>query len=254
MVWFMLLGLNRKPEGFVRIRATKMLRTFAIWVVIYAVSTVAAAMIKGESPLAALVKWLPFNGTFGQLWFLPWAAVVTGVIASIAKTFTLDTRSYMGLTISFVLCAAISIVCLSIWTAKPFPLVVLLCILYVPSVLVGILIYQSRHSKLSLIASAVAICVFGVAMNFLGYDGTSQLIYGAPIMALSLLLVTPALPLSKRLGSMSMDIFLVHILAIAAVGGPLGISTTTASGGLIVVGLTLVLAILMQNKIGAYLR
>lgn len=201
-----------------------------------------------------VLNWLPLSGTFGPLWFLPWAVLVAAALALAFRFLPLEIKSAQHAAVAIAASMAITAACLMIWTSRTLPLIFGLCILYVPSVLVGTLIYQLRENRTNLIILAISVSIFGLALSFFDLKGTSQLLLGAPAMVASLLLFKSYLPGSKALGVMSMDIFLVHSLVIGIVAGPLGFNPSEFAGALVVVVLSILAALLINTRIGVRLR
>lgn len=254
MVWFMCLALAKGLPNFVSVRAKKLLKTFLIWVAIYIAIVAAVAVVRRKPVGFEILSWLPLSGTFGPLWFLPWAVLVAAALALAFRFIPLEIKNAQHAAVAIVASMAITVACLMIWTSKALPLVLGLCILYVPSVLVGILIYQLRENRTNLVIFAISVSTFGLALSLVGLKGTSQLFLGAPAMVAALLLFKPSLPKSKALGVMSMDIFLVHYLVIGIVAGPLGFNPSEFVGALVVVILSISAALLMNTRIGVRLR
>ena len=258
MVWFALHGASRHagPLGPVlRSRCAKLLYPFIVWNLIYLAAKAAQTMVSGGSFWGELAKWLPPAGSFGQLWFLPWAAVISAGIFIAAQFIRFEIRTPQAAAIGCGLAALVTLGALRLWTHAELPPFLALSVLYLPSVVAGIVIFALRRAPLALLTAAVGISLFGLVLQQFGLQGTQQLIFAAPLMALSLFLRTPRFRWTKAAGAMSMDIYLVHLLSIAVMSSILGIPTTTLSGGILIVLLAFAMALPLQiPTLGRWLR
>ncbi|WP_141246475.1 acyltransferase family protein [Actibacterium ureilyticum] len=257
MVWFALHGASRHtgPLGPVlRSRCIKLLYPFVVWNLIYLSAKAAQTMVSGGSFWDEVAKWLPPAGSFGQLWFLPWAAVISAGIFMAAQSIRFEIRTPQAAAIGIGLAALVTLGALRLWTHAELPPFLALSVLYLPSVVVGIVIFALRHAPLALLAAAMGTSLFGLMLQQFGYQGAQQLIFAAPLMALSLFLPTPRFRWTKAAGVMSMDIYLVHLLSIAIMSATVGIPATL-SGSILIVLLAFAMALPLQIPIlGRWLR
>ena len=258
MIWFTLNGLQRRKEpvgAAIAMRGRRLLYPFLIWGVLQILAKVAQSVMTGGSLIEELQAWHPPVGSFGQLWFLPWALAVSAVLILLAQKTTFQISSWRPLLFWLVLFALATIACLEVWSWQELPLILRLSVLYLPSVGVGMLIFAVRNSGWILIFVTAIICLFGLVLRAAGMDGTQQLILAPPIMVLSLMVRTPEFGWTRKLGQLSMDIYLVHILMLSVAGAILGIATHTFAGGIMICLLSLGAALVMQlPQIGKWLR
>ncbi|KFI24717.1 hypothetical protein CN97_14085 [Haematobacter massiliensis] len=258
MIWFTLNGLQRRKEpvgAAIAMRGRRLLYPFLIWGVLQILAKVAQSVMTGGSLIEELQAWHPPVGSFGQLWFLPWALAVSAVLILLAQKTTFQISSWRPLLFWLVLFALATIACLEVWSWQELPLILRLSVLYLPSVGVGMLLFAVRNSGWILIFVTAIICLFGLVLRAAGMDGTQQLILAPPIMVLSLMVRTPEFGWTRKLGQLSMDIYLVHILMLSVAGAILGIATHTFAGGIMICLLSLGAALVMQlPQIGKWLR
>lgn len=103
-----------------------------------------------------------------------------------------------------------------------------------PSVFVGVLFHCLRRDGRALLLSAAFLSVIGFGLQDAGLLGTLQLRYGAPLGAAAMLIVLPEAPFARRLGALSMDVYLVHILVLAVAYRASPFPPSTLAGGLLV--------------------
>lgn len=91
---------------------------------------------------------------------------------------------------------------------------------------------------------SVVIAAYGVVLQWLGLTSSQ---FWVPLLIVGALLVPlPEFRWTRRLGQMSMDIYLVHILVLGAIGSVLGIPTNTTPGVLLAFVFSIAAAAVMQ--------
>jgi hypothetical protein len=236
-------------SDFLTQRGIRLIRPYLIWTLIYSVMFMTQAAIKGRPFFESIIEWMPPNGSQRQLWFLPWAFVMCLALnftTSLTFKRKFGANAIVALTAIIIFVSACS---LYIWTYVKLPLFIGLCILYIPSVLMGGLIYIFRRSSINLFLVASASIVGAYAMDAAGFKGTMQLAVGVPFSILAICIKLPAFSWSKRLNQLSMDVYLVHIAALSLIVQFTSFEPNTSFGGLIVVLLSIVISLPLQIPI-----
>lgn len=246
MVWFTLRGFSSgRPANYAQ-RVRRLMVPFAVWCAITLACKLGHAALTGRDPMAELGHFLPPDGSFSQLWFLPWAVGVTFLLGAVARHVTLVV-DWGTLVAALAALGAGSVLLLQIWGQEDLPLVLRLSALYLPSVGVGVVIFAARHSGPMVLAAALGCSGLGVAMGLLGVPGVQQFLFAPPLMAAALMVRSPEFGWTRGLGQMSMDIYLVHVLVIAVVYALPLPAPPTALGGVIVVAASIAVALAMQR-------
>jgi peptidoglycan/LPS O-acetylase OafA/YrhL len=252
VVFMVMFSLNNSQKSqlntldFLTQRGIKLIRPYLIWTLIYSVMFIAQAAIKGLPFFESIVEWMPPSGSQRQLWFLPWAfAVCIALNFTISLTFKRKLGpNAIATLIAFVI--VVSACSLYIWTHVKLPLFIALCILYIPSVLLGGLIYIFRRSQTHLALVAFASIFGACVMDTAGFKGTMQLAIGVPLSILAMCIKLPAISWSKRLNQLSMDVYLVHIAALSLIVQLTPFEPNTWLGGVIVVLLSIAISLPLQ--------
>lgn len=236
---FFALRSARSRNGFVSIRSrsARLLRPYLTWSLLYAALILAGALTSDESVSAAFSDWLPPEATQYQLWFLPWAFVVS-LVLSRAIPLIPDSPG-PALAIPLLLGGA-ALSGLALVTAEHggLPPFFALWALYIPSVLAGTLAFILRGSAIGLVSLAAGSVALAVAAHSTGLGGAQQLLLGVPAAILALCLRTPDSIWSRQLGEMSTDVYLVHAAVIAVLVRVCDVPTGTALCGVLAVGLS----------------
>lgn len=207
--------------AYTRSRATRILRPWAYWSVIYAALITAKAIVAGNSPIQEIMQWLPPQGTQAQLWFLPFAFLISILIALFALALPQARREAPSpaLIAAFALaglCAA-PFLLRDIWMAEELSLVVRLPFLYTGSVAFGLVIaFIGLNRPVLLTIAAITMALYGLWLHGVGLRGAQQFIIGAPLAAFALMVRLPDIGgFARVMGALSMDIYLNHIILIA---------------------------------------
>ena len=201
-------------SGGLASRMGRLIRPWAVWSIIYGLVQVLKGLLEHRSSWQFLRDWLPPAGTQGQLWFLPFAALVTLGLSALPRQW-LRTRPQ-----SLALPAALAAVGLGLIGPTghlPDTPILTVYTLFLPSVAVGVLFYGLHQRRDRLLAAAAGLGLFGAVLWSLGLPDTIPFTLAAPIAALALCFPLPSLPGARALGALSMDIYLNHILALAVV-------------------------------------
>lgn len=235
-------------DGALRARTRRILRPFAIWLAIYAAAIIAKALIFGLSPLDRLMIWAPPDGTFFQLWFLPFVFLVSMAAFASAPLLTVMSRTDAGFAGLMAAAALVSAAALAVWNAADPPTGLGVFLLYAPSAAIGIALGHARGSGERLIAAAAAAVALGVALAAFGLDGTDQFVFGAPLMALALAAPSVRPDLARAAGDLALGVFLVHALMLSAVETGLGVPVSTPFGAAIASALSLGAAAVIRKS------
>lgn len=257
MAWFIMLGV-RNPKGELKAgladRTRRLLYPFFVWGAIQILTQGLDAAVHGKNLLTELKGWFPPEGSFAQLWFLPWAVVISIALTLLfwKKDIALSWRSLLPALAGLALA---SFLCFAVWGSRTLPLILALSVLYLPSVLAGMILFAVRGDGVKLVSAALAICGIGVGLWAKGLPGTQQLIIAAPLMAVALMVPTPKFSWTRSMSGMSMDIYLVHISILAVLSGLGLFSVATHFGGFMACLLSIAAALVMQfPAIGRWLR
>ncbi len=230
-----------------RKRAIRLLHPWLVWSAVYLAAKTAQAIISGQPVMGELHAWLPPTGSQSQLWYLPFAVVVTVFLAALTQICEIAIQSRKNWLLAIMACALCSAPLLHIYTYADLPLFFGLCVLYTPSVFMGVLFYAVRNDVEWIIKQALLLTGFGLVLKTLGLLGTQQLIIGAPITALVLLVKTPAFSFTKLLGDYAMNMYLVHILVISILWNVGPVAPDTLAGGVLAVVGTIAAAVALQR-------
>lgn len=254
MVWFTLrsaLTLTH-PLRYLSERARRLLRPFAVWTVILLASKIADGLLRGD-PAGNIVHFLPPNGSFAQLWFLPWALLVTAALVAVQPLWAHPVTTGAGMLRGVVAVTLGAAVLLAVWMQDDLALILRLCALYSVSVLAGVLLFRLRADGLLMVAAAAGLCAGGIALRLCGFEGTQQMVAAPPLLVAALMIRLPEAGWTRRLPVLSMDIFLAHTAVIAVVG--LALPYGSAGAGIAaVVGSIAVALVLQAAPFGRWLR
>lgn len=207
---------------------------FLIWGGLQVVLKIVDAVISGDSIWKELQLWLPPQGSFAQLWFLPWAVMISAVLSALFWKRTLRFRSHLWAWFAWGGAILASSACLATWYLQDLPMVLRLSLFYMPSVMIGILLFTCREDGRMMIALAAATLIFGLVLRAAGLPGTLQLTLAAPILVAALMIPSPRFRWTSSLATLSMDIYLAHILLLAMVSRVFGLDVQTMAGGFLI--------------------
>lgn len=255
MVWFSLKGLTSGRPADLGGRARKLMYPFFVWAGLMIACKLGHALLTGRDPVAEVLNFVPPGGSFSQLWFLPWAVLVTWLLALAARHLPMRIASWGQLGGSLALLGAGSALLLEVWAREDLPLMLRLSALYLPSVGVGMMIFAARGDGVLLLAGALGCCVLGLVLGAVGVVGVQQFLFAPLLMAAALMVRGPEFAWTRRLGQISMDLYLVHVLVIAMVYALPMPRPGTMIGGIAVLVFSFAMAAVMQIKpIGNRLR
>lgn len=227
-------------------RARRLLVPWLAWMAIYAAAKIAQNLVSGEDPIADLLAWLPPTGTTGQLWFLPFAFVTSLLLAYWAAELRTISKTRIGWAVLGSLTAFFTIISFTSWTIIGAQwLGFLIYIVYLPSLFFGILLTlaQTRKARIIIVCGAL---VLGAIIASFGGDMTQQMLIGIPLAMIALEVRLPETIFARKLGQISMGIYLVHLLVIAALPRATGIDPSTLLGGVLCCLGAVVLALLID--------
>lgn len=233
---FLTLRSRSVRSGGLASRMGRLIRPWAVWCIIYGLVQILKGLLEHRSPWPFLRDWLPPGGTQGQLWFLPFAALVTLGLFALPRQ-RLRTRP-QSLALPAVL-AAVGLGLIGPTGHLPETPILTVYTLFLPSVAVGVLFYGLHQRRDRLLAAAAGLGFFGAVLWSFGLPDTIPFTLAAPIAALALCFPLPSLPGARALGALSMDIYLNHILALAVVNVLLSLTTREPGGLLVAIGLSI---------------
>lgn len=214
-------------------RARRLLVPWLVWLAIYAAAKIAQNLVSGEDPVADLLAWLPPTGTTGQLWFLPFAFITSLLLAYWTIKLHTISENRIGWALLGSLTAFFTIISITAWTIVGAQwLGFLIYIVYLPSLFFGILLTlaQTRKARIIIVCGALAL---GAIIASFGGDMTQQIFIGIPLAMIALEVRLPETRFARKLGQISMGIYLVHLLVIAALPRATGIDPSTLLGGVL---------------------
>lgn len=249
MVWFSMLGVIKPKVGFFRSaisRASRLMYPFLVWGLLAVLAKLAEHYPNMEYFQYDLMYWLPPLGVFGQLWFLPWATVVSLVLMTFMweKDLNIEKRSHQ--VIATLACGAISTLILHVIQQYRMPLIIMLSTMYIIPVLFGVLIVSLRRDPAALVAVAVFSLAFGIILIPLGLNSALQFAVSTPLMIAALFIRMPETSWASRMGPWSMDIYLSHTLLTAALTRILPLNTHTWADSIIMTLVIAAIALLIQ--------
>jgi len=226
-------SLENPISEIVANRADRLLTPFAFWIAVYAIAKTLQNTLEHGNLNNEFSAWLPPAGTFGHLWFLPFAFAVTVALGRWIQWL----RSVAKLPMGWLGMLGVSI--LVTWPAltqatraAPEIAGMMIYFIYLPSVAFGVVIALT-HSRIARFAVAVGAFGLGVVLAPFSAGQAQQLLVGIPLAVLALDLKFPETKLAHRLGKMSMGIYLTHPLVIAALPRVTGIEPSTILGGVL---------------------
>lgn len=248
MVWFTLRGLTSGRPAALSQRAWRLMQPFFIWCAITLACKLGQAFASGGDALAELIVFVPPRGSFAQLWFLPWAVGVTFLLAWAVRRVSMQISSWGQLAAALAALGAGSLPLLAIGTDNGLPLIVRLGALYLPSVAMGAVIFAARENGVLLLSAAMGCSLIGSLLGLFGIDGVQQFLFAPLLMAVALMVRLPEFGWTRRLGQVSMDVYLVHVLVIAVAYALPVPQPHTVVGGILIVLVSLAIAAAMQLR------
>lgn len=250
MLWFMMMGCEHPRADFattMRNRAKRLLVPFVSWNIIMLGAKAGQVMVTGGSFVAELQSWFPPAGSFAQLWFLPWAMLVCLCVSALFWKKKVELRKPLSIALAVGLSSLLIWLALWVKTNVGLPLILALFVLYLPSAIIGAMLFALRHDARLMIGYAVFLIGLGLWMQSLGLQGTHQLTIAAPVTCLALLVRLPTFPGSDKAGPLSMDIYLSHMLVIALISNLTGISPGTTLGSTLVIATCIVYGLVVAH-------
>lgn len=197
--------------GAIRARAGRLLLPFLLWFAISVALLTADALVGGQDPWGDLRRWLPWTGTMGQLWFLPWAFVVSLVVMALHP---LARRAHGGAALGLIAAVAALIhVVDAEGTLRPWSNGTAVLLAYLPAAGFGWAIALQRTRPGRLVAFALLSILLGLLAREWAFQ--RQLIVGVPLVVAALLAGPVLRGLPLWVADLAMGIYLVHIAVIA---------------------------------------
>lgn len=206
------LGTPRSP--LLRRRVTRLLVPFAIWTGIMLAMKVADSLLTAEPLIPELARWLPPRGTLGQLWFLPFAFVVSELVAFLSARW--HRRAAPPPMVTYVLALVLSGVWLWLLSGVDVPNGIRVLLNFLPSALLGALLSRFAPGVTAMTLAAGLAVAAGLAATLAGWPETEQLWIGVPVLALCRAFPGRRGAASDLLGAASLPVYLVHVALIAA--------------------------------------
>lgn len=228
-------------------RAARLLKPFVFWAALSVFLIAADALNKGMPIGDDLKAWFPPQGTFAQLWFLPFAFGLTMMI----ELGTRITDRRPGPVASLGLAAVGSVLWLPFWDNLALPNGLEVFGVYMPSVFFALTLAARPDRKdwaLTVIAASV-LCA-GL-LEWLDYAAAFQLGLGVPLAVYAVTFAGPTSRRSHWMSGVSMPIYLTHTIVLAV----LVHSTPFGSGSALLALLTILGAIgvsmgLLSTRLG----
>lgn len=228
-------------------RARRLLYPCLVWAVLHLLGKAASAGFDPAAVRAEMAVWMPPDDTMGQLWFLPWAFVSSGVLALTFRgrpPVAHDATQAAGL---ILITLAICIAAILGWQAQVLPRFWSIWVLYCASLAIGTLLFALRGRPVYLLAAGAVITAAGLVLDAAGIPGTGQMTVAAPIFACALLFPFSSAPYARTLGALSFFVYICHVVVSAAARMALGIELTTLPGALIACALSILFAVFMYS-------
>ena len=249
---FMTLRSRAARPGGLAPRMARLLRPWVVWSVIYGLLQLVQGLLERRPPWPLLREWLPPEGIQSQLWFLPFAALVTLALFALPRRWLRDTPQCLALPAA---AAAVGLGLLAAAGYLPTMPILRLYAVFLPGAAVGILFYALHRNRGAVLAAAAGLGLFGVGLASAGLSFTMPFILAAPIAALALCCPLPALPGARLFGPLSMDVYLNHILSLAVVTALQPLDTQEPAGVAAAILLSIAGGVLAARlPLGQYLR
>lgn len=253
MVWFLMLGLTSPSASAGSLmckRGRRLLYPFVIWGTLQAGGVMVDAVASNESVRGDLVDWLPPDGHFAQLWFLPWAACICALLIALFWKRDIRIRGTAAILLALTATVVFSVACLTISRVATIPPLLELFIQYLPSVGIGMLFVALRDDGMALLACAAALVVVGLGLDAMGFAGTLQLTLATPLLAVALFvpMPVPKAAWAARIAPLAMNVYLVHVLVLVLAKRLLDMPLDTLAGGIFVYLLSICVALVIQDS------
>ncbi|MEX2518597.1 MAG: acyltransferase family protein [Paracoccaceae bacterium] len=258
MVFFMVRKLSAgdgRARPPIASGALRLLRPWVVWTAIYSAAIIMNVTLKHGDLAQSFREWLPPRGTQNQLWYLLFAAALSFALSLISRRADIAAVIERNLLAAGALFAVASCAALTIWTERLLPSGLGIFLLYIPSALMGLLIFTTSRDTPRLLAVAGAATIFGVVLSASGIVGASQLIYGVPLYLFAHFVRLPDRGYARALGGIAMSVFLVHVLVIAFVERLPFVTLAQPDGAIAVVCMSLAAAMAIRwMKLEKYLQ
>ena len=229
------------------VRASRLLKPFVFWAALSVFLIAADALNKGIPIDTDLKAWFPPQGTFAQLWFLPFAFGLTMVI----ELGTRITDSRPGHVTSLGLAAVGSVLWMPFWSYLALPNGLEVFGAYLPSVFFALAL-AARPDRKEWALTVIAASIFCAGLlEWMGFEAAFQLGLGVPLAVYAVTFAGPTSHRSRWMSGISMPIYLTHTIVLAV----LVHSTRLGSGSILLALLTILGAIflsmcLLSTRIG----
>ncbi len=228
-------------------RADRLLRPFLVWGAFYAALRVADAWVAQEPALAALVAWLPPQGTMGALWFLPFAFVVSLGVSAACRALPVIATPMVALPLACI----VSVLWVPMLDATQPDPALAVYLDYVPAVGFGIALSAAAGVRARLFLTGATALLIGLGLSQAGYGGTMPLTLGIPLLSCALLLPRPGTRLTRTMADLSMAVYLVHLFVLAVSLRVLPTPMGSLALGLVVCGVSTGLGlVLVRSRLG----
>jgi hypothetical protein len=227
-----------QPLGHtIRRRARRLLRPFALWGGMLLLLRLADAALSGLDIGAELRGFVPPEGTFAQLWFLPFAFALSLAVAALRP----HAAAAPPPAVAIGLAALVSVAWIATLAQSPMPEGLRVFFNFVPAAAFGLVLAALRHSRAALAAAGLAAAGLGLWLGAQGLPETEQLTLGIPLVALALIAPRPRSVFTRLASELSMAVYLCHVVLIAVLfrllpldyGSPaLGLAALAAALGL----------------------
>ena len=232
---------------YTRQRARRLIYPMLVWGGLHLAAKAASVGFAPAGMRAEFAEWFPPNGTMAQLWFLPWAFVVSVALVHLARLDLPRPRPDWPEALRYAfLSAAGAAVPLMVWNWVDLPRFYGIFILYACAATIGLALYLVRDQARHLALAVLALVGTGIALRQAGLAGTEQMVLAAPLFALAMTLRLPGPGLARLAGALAFSLYLVHVLVIAVCGGVLGIAPDSALGAGLCLAASLAIALALR--------
>jgi peptidoglycan/LPS O-acetylase OafA/YrhL len=210
---------GQTASGFLGSRARRLLIPWLGWSAIYGAAKLADAAMRGAPVGSEFRPWMVLTGPAIHLWFLPFAFLATALVVGGSRLFRLEDGGrtpggrLLGGCLVFVAFAALALVLRHGFDLRvPFAQWVFV----LPAVGLGVCLQTVEHRLPDLAIVVVLAAAIHLAAVALGLRaGTFELLLATTACTLTLAVRLPPAALLRRLGGLSLGIYLVHPLIVA---------------------------------------
>lgn len=217
MVLLILAGpsaLRQDFKSYARSRASRLLRPWLIWSIIYALLKIAEITVTGADFSSEFMPWMILTGPALHLWFLPFAFIACVSMWPFARKFSFDNLLWriIGALLGFSSATAVLVMSQDRALDPPFAQ----WVYAIPAVFIGYAFYLLTASQKPALLSLLGFCYLYLTLSFLDWpNGATQIVLAAGAFVACLAIRLPDHAVAKMMASLSLTVYLSHPMIIA---------------------------------------